>query len=260
MKLGRFLAYAGVVVAIASAAAWALAPRPVRVELQPVRIDRFEQLVREEAAARVSDRFVVSTPVSGLLERPWLRVGDPVAPGAIVALMRPAPPAIRDARTVAELRERAAATEAALLRARANVELARTALERAQSDHQRIRELASRGYVTASAEEQARNLVTQQAQSLKAAEFGAQAAQHELLQAQAAVREGQWTGGPPKASQLEIRTERAGTVLKILRDSEAVVAAGTPVFELGDVSVLEIVAEVLSQDATAIRPGMPVRM
>jgi HlyD family secretion protein len=46
----------------------------------------------------------------------------------------------------------------------------------------------------------------------------------------------------------------------VLRDSEGFIAAGTPMFELGDLRALEIVIDVLSSDAARIAPGMPVRI
>jgi HlyD family secretion protein len=260
-KSRRWIGYLLIALAIAAASVWALRPRPVGVDAQPVVTGRFEQAIDEEGRARVIDRFVVSAPVAGLLERPWLRVGDAVTDGAIVAIIRAAPPAIRDPRTAAELRERIGAAEAGQARARAGVEQAKAALERANADWERTRRLAGQGFVSASVEEQARLDVRQQTEALRAAESQAEAARHELMAARASAQE----GPPPGASlaqlpRREIRTGSAGTVLKVLQQSEAVVAQGTPLFELGDVRLLEVAAELLSQQAAQVSPGMPVRM
>jgi HlyD family secretion protein len=260
-KSRRWIGYVLVALAIAAATAWALQPRPVSVALREVASGRFEQTIEEEGKARVVDRFVVSTPVTGLLERPWLRVGDAVGAGAIVAIIRPAPPAIRDARTAAELRERVGAAEASQARARAGVEQAKAALERANAEYERTRRLAGQGFVSASVEEQARLAARQQAESLRAAESQAEAARHEVLAARAAAQEGPPAGGAPRPPpRREIRTGSAGTVLRVLQESEAVVAQGSPLFELGDVRLLEVAAELLSQQASLVAPGMPVRM
>ena len=40
--------------------------------------------------------------------------------------------------------------------------------------------------------------------------------------------------------------------------SERVVAAGTPLLTVGDLSKLEVVIELLSEEATQVKPGMPV--
>jgi HlyD family secretion protein len=49
-------------------------------------------------------------------------------------------------------------------------------------------------------------------------------------------------------------------VLKVIQESEAVVAAGAPLIEIGDPHDLEIVAELLSTEAVRIEPGAPVRI
>jgi HlyD family secretion protein len=49
-------------------------------------------------------------------------------------------------------------------------------------------------------------------------------------------------------------------VLKVVQKSEGAVALGAPLVELGDARALEAVVDVLSQEAVAIRPGMPARI
>jgi HlyD family secretion protein len=52
----------------------------------------------------------------------------------------------------------------------------------------------------------------------------------------------------------------AGRVLRLLQTSEATVAVGTPLLEIGDTRRLEIVAELLTTDALRTRPGDRVRI
>ena len=49
-------------------------------------------------------------------------------------------------------------------------------------------------------------------------------------------------------------------MLHVLHKSEGVVEAGTALIEVGDPRALELVVDVLSQDAVAVRPGMPARV
>jgi HlyD family secretion protein len=46
-----------------------------------------------------------------------------------------------------------------------------------------------------------------------------------------------------------------GVVLRVMRRSEGIVEAGTPLLEIGDPTDLEIVVNLLSEDAVKIRPG-----
>jgi HlyD family secretion protein len=47
----------------------------------------------------------------------------------------------------------------------------------------------------------------------------------------------------------------AGQVLRVVQESEAVVAMGAPIMEIGDPHDLEVVVDVLTSDAPAIREG-----
>ena len=59
---------------------------------------------------------------------------------------------------------------------------------------------------------------------------------------------------------IEIRAPVTGRVLKIIQNSEAVVAAGSPLLEIGDPLDLEVVADLLSTDAVQIKAGSPVQI
>jgi HlyD family secretion protein len=67
----------------------------------------------------------------------------------------------------------------------------------------------------------------------------------------------QLSGQGEEGEQLDIISPVAGQVLKVFQESEGVVQGGTPILELGDPSALEVVVDVLSQDATRIPAGAP---
>ncbi|GAB4429572.1 MAG: hypothetical protein OHK0011_12060 [Turneriella sp.] len=49
-----------------------------------------------------------------------------------------------------------------------------------------------------------------------------------------------------------------GTVLKVYRESEGPIDMGTPILDLGDTNLLEIVSEVLIRDVVGLKPGNEV--
>jgi HlyD family secretion protein len=49
-------------------------------------------------------------------------------------------------------------------------------------------------------------------------------------------------------------------VLRVVQPSETMVALGAPLLEIGDIRQIEIVAELLTNDALQARPGTPVRI
>jgi len=54
----------------------------------------------------------------------------------------------------------------------------------------------------------------------------------------------------------DIHAPADGVVLRVLQESETVVAPGTPILEIGDVSRLEVEVDYLSEDAAHMRVGM----
>jgi HlyD family secretion protein len=54
---------------------------------------------------------------------------------------------------------------------------------------------------------------------------------------------------------VNVTSPSAGRVLRVPQESEAVIATGTPIVEVGDPRHVEIVAEFLSQDAVRMKPG-----
>ena len=94
MKRRTWFMFALVAVVLAALLAWALAPRPVQVELAPVTRGRFETTIDEDGKTRLADRYVVSAPLAGRLARITLKEGDAVEADAPLAVLTPVLPAM----------------------------------------------------------------------------------------------------------------------------------------------------------------------
>ena len=107
-KSPRLLGIGAIVVAILAVALW---PSAIEIDVATVGRGAMQVTIDEEGETRVRERFVVSAPVMGRVERIELEPGDPVVRGkTVVARLMPAPAPLIDVRTQAEL---AAAVEAA---------------------------------------------------------------------------------------------------------------------------------------------------
>ena len=257
MKTRNRIALALALLLLAALVAWALRPRPIVVETAEVARGVFQQAVTDDGRTRVRERYVVSAPLAGRVERIALEPGDPVKHGQTVAVLTPTAPPLIDARTMTELRQRVGAAEAQLARARAETQKAMAQLEQARADLARQAKLAREGFVSETAREQAELALRVSERGLDAARFAEEAARHELGQAQAALK--RYSSGEPGA-KWEIPSPVTGSVLKVVQKSEGAVGLGAPLLELADARSLEAVVDVLSQDAVAIRPGMPARL
>lgn len=257
MKTRNRILLAAVLLVIALAAAWALRPRPVIVELATATLGTLEQTVSDDGRTRVRERYVVSAPLAGRVERIQLEPGDAVQRGQTVAFLRPTAPALLDARTARELQERIRAAQARHAAARAESARALAQAEQARAELDRQARLARERFVSERALEQATFALRTAERTLEAARFAEDAAGHELQQARAALALYE-TG--EAGSRWPVTSPVTGAVLKVVQESEGAVALGAPLLELGDARALEAVVDVVSQEAVGIRPGMAARI
>ncbi|NJD10105.1 MAG: HlyD family efflux transporter periplasmic adaptor subunit, partial [Gemmatimonadetes bacterium] len=126
----RVLITAGAV-AVLALLVWSFLPKPVPVQTAPVTRDSLQVIVEEEGETRVADRYAVTAPIAGFLQRASLEEGDVVSRGQPLLRLDPPRTQLLDARTRGEAaaRVRAAAAPAQL----------------AEPELQRVRRLAAAG-------------------------------------------------------------------------------------------------------------------
>lgn len=247
----RLLAAIAVVLAVAAMAFW---PETTAVDAARVERGRLTVTVDEEGETRVRDRFVVSAPVAGRLERVELEPGDPVTAGnTVVATLRPSPPALLDARTRAELTAAVASAQSAVGAAKAERGRLAAELQRARDARARADQLREAGLLSAEEYEVRQTAVQAGEEALAAAEFAVNRTVHELEMARARLSGAAGSGEP-----ILIHSPIDGVVLRRARESEGMVPAGEPLIEVGDTDRIEIVADFLSSEAVRIEAGDPV--
>ena len=249
LTLGAMAAAAGI--------AWFLMPQPVPVETAAVSKGRFVASINEDGKTRIRHRYVVAAPLAGRLTRVTLEAGDKVAADDTIAAILPPPAPLLDPRSRREAEERLGIAEAALERSKATVERAQAQAGQTRTDLDRTRLLTASGSSTVQALERAELAQRLADRDLRAAEFQAHAADHEL--AQARVLLARYQDGVDRPAELwSLVAPVSGVVLRVLQESEKVVQSGMPLMEIGDPRDLEIVTDVLSTDAVEMRPGADV--
>ncbi len=243
----------GLLAAAGLVLAWWMSRSPPTVEVSRVARGVFERFVEEDGRTRVRDRYVVSSPLAATIERTRLDVGDAVAAGDVIAVLHPLPSSLLDARSRAELEQRAGAAEAALGRARTALGRSTATLEQANADLARARALLEKKAIPAVEAERAELDAKVAARARDEAAFAVHVGEHELEVARTAL--GLATRGKSSPEQFAIQSPIAGRILRVMQESEGAVVAGTPLLELGDPSALEVVVDLLSTDAVQIEPG-----
>lgn len=244
----RLIAAVGIVVAILAVALW---PSAIEVEVASVERGPLRVTIDEEGETRVRERFVVSAPVMGRVERIELEPGDPVLRGkTIVARVTPAAAPLIDPRAQAELTAAVEAARAAVGQAQAERERAAASVKRAQSTTRRLEALLKAAVISGDELEAAQTTLKSAEESARSAEFAVARAEHELQLARARLR-------PSSAGGriVDVVAPVDGVVLKRLRESASVVPVGEPLVEIGDPGSLEIVSDLLSTDAVRVSPG-----
>jgi HlyD family secretion protein len=255
----RWVYAAAATLATAAALGWAFSPRPIEVEAASVSIGRFENAIEDDGKTRLRDLYVVSSPLAGLLGRIALREGDQVSAGQVVARLQPTLAPLLDLRTRREQQARLAAAQAQVDAAAAAAERTDLAQHAAERDARRSLALAREGFVAASRVEAEQLAALAAAKEHDSAMAQRQIALHEVAQARAALS---ISDAAPELGNVgfALRSPIKGQVLRVVQASEAAVAQGAPLLELGETRQLEVVAELLSTDALQARVGSPVQI
>lgn len=246
--------------AVIAGLVYAFWPRPVLVDMATVVRGPLTVTVSGDGQTRVREVYVVSAPVSGRVLRIERHVGDGVAADeTVLATIEPSDPAFLDLRARRQAEANVHAAEAARALAAAEVERVRAELDYAGAELERARRLAAGGTISDVALDRAElEFKTQQA-AVDAANAALAVRAHELETAQAVLIE-PGTDGARNAEYccVDVRAPVDGRVLRLVQESEAVVAAGAPLVEIGDPVDLEIVVDLLSTDAVKVAEGAPV--
>ncbi|MBU9696625.1 HlyD family efflux transporter periplasmic adaptor subunit [Rhodobacteraceae bacterium HSP-20] len=232
---------------------WAFLPDVPVVETAPVTRGPLTVWIEAEGEARIREVVVVSAPITGLLQRIALHPGDRVQEGDSVARIGPVAPALLDARARAVAQAGAAAAAAAVTLARSQVEQAEAALDYARTEAERSRALFARAALSARMLDDAILAERTAAAAVASARANLSVRERERDSA-LAVLDGGMTGAAPPCC-VDVTVPTGGRILRVVSEDAQVVQAGTPILEIGDLSDLQIVADVLSREAVNIAEG-----
>ncbi|HEY0712805.1 MAG TPA: HlyD family efflux transporter periplasmic adaptor subunit, partial [Polyangia bacterium] len=249
--LGFALVLAGVGVV------WALRPKPVPVDATLAVRGQLVVAIEESGQTRVKDRYVVSAPVTGSLGRVRLEAGDEVRAGEPLAEIAPTVSPLLDERTRAESEARLGAALSALGQARTQTARAAAAKELAERDLQRARGLGQSGSITRQAVDQAEFEARVRTEDLASAEFAVKVAAEQVRVARMTLSRDGATG---RGRHVDVLAPVTGRVLRVQQESAGVVAAGSPLVEIGDPRNLEVIVDLLTSDAVQVKPGTAVEI
>ena len=236
---------------------YAFLPQPLDVDVATVSRGLLRVTIDEDGKTRVKERYIVSAPLAGRLQRIELRPGDLVeAEKTLLTTIEAGDPQLLDVRAQAEAEARTRATDAAVLRSNAELKRAQEAREQTYHDFQRARKLIDSKTISREEYDKTEHAVRQATQDLHAAEFSVRIAEFEHQQAEAALlRTKPSSEAEHDNSRFEIYSPVGGEVLRVFQESARVVTSGTELIEVGNRADLEAEIDVLSIDAVKMEPG-----
>ncbi len=233
-------------------------PKAVDVDLVSVTRGPLQITIEEEGRTRLKERFVITAPTAGYMERISAKVGDKVDKGQSVVVLEPLRSPVLDPRSRAEAEETINAAGAAL-----NAAVERESASSADADYMekrlaRLKNLYNKGSIAKDQYDQ----MEAEAKKVRALQRSAKAAVNvarsdlarskTLLQNFAVVKK---TAG---SNKVYVSTPVSGSIFRIYHESEGAVNVGEPLLDIGNVKNLEVRVEVLSSDAVKIKPGTAV--
>jgi len=253
----RRLLYTVLIVGIGGGLIRAFMPQPTPVDMGEVSQGDMQVTLDGEGRTRVRDVYVVSSPLSGRKLRITKKVGEEVIAGkTVLAAIEPVDPAFLDIRSQAEATSRIKAAEAASSLAEADLKRYQAELDFARADLERAKALVKRGTISTRDLERATLAMRIHEAAIATARAALRVKRFELETARAAMIEPSQSGAARGGGCcVEVKSPVDGQVLRVLVESESVVAAGAPLVEIGDPRRLEIIVDLLSSDAVQVRVG-----
>jgi HlyD family secretion protein len=238
-------------------AAWGFWPRALEVETARIARGPLTVSFNEEARTRLHDRWLVSAPLPGVVERIVLRPGDAVAAGQTVAVLVPARASLFDPIRRAEAQARASSAMQAEASAAAAIVAAEAERTRSRAELRRATALAADRLIARADLDAVRAGAASAEAVLRSARAQREAARIERDAARAVLA---LQGTPGGDARVALPAPVAGRVVRRLVESATTVQAGQPLLEVGDPQAIEVIAEVLTTDAVRLSPGTPVQL
>ncbi len=229
---------------------------PVPVDLHTLTRGPLEVTINADGVTRIKDIYDVASPITGTALRSPVAVGDRViADETVIAVVRPAAPALLDSRTMLQAQATVQEAEAALHVAQ--TDLARATEERnvARAQFERTQTLIAREVVSLTQLEDAVQRLALAQSTVEAAEARIDMAQSTLNRARTMLQTPDTQAQVDASCCVEIKAPANGVVLSVVETSERPVITGAPLLRLGDPAELEIVADLLSSDAVRLQIG-----
>lgn len=234
---------------------------PLLVDIAIVKKGPMTVTIREEGETRVKEIYVVSSPISGHLDRTNLDEGEPVTSNqTVIASIHPLAPPFIDERQYLELTAAAAAARSAIALAEAEHQKAQSNLQLAESEYQRYSKLFKKKVISKSQLEKITNDLKFRKAQLQSSLANISLKKSQLKSAESRLKQPTDVQNEHQGKKccIKLFSPIDGVVLKVHAKSRQTVAMGAKIASVGNPSDLEIIVDLLSSDAPKIKQNSKV--
>lgn len=249
--------------AVIAVSAVAMTPKGTPVEVATAARKPIREFIDEQAKTRLPDIYQVTMPLEGRVLPITLDEGDRVEKGQVVAQMDPSDlqtDVVERSNTVQQYDKSLEQLDLAIEQAEQTVLASQASYDFAEREFSRTKSLRSQNAVSQSELEEDELRMTESKLDLRKDQLNK--SMYVIMQTIVQLMRETDTALRDKAERdlgrAEIRSPVTGTVLSRQVSNEQVLSAGTVLLEIGDLSQLQVEAEILTQDVVKIRPGDPV--
>ena len=258
VALRRKLFVIVIIAFVVLATAYGFYPKAVDVDLVFVTREPLQVTIEEEGRTRLKDRFVITAPTVGYLERVKVKVGDAVKKGQVVLVLEPLRSPVLDSRSRAEATATNTAAAAAL-----NAAIERESAAAADSDYmekrlERLKNLYAKGSIAKDQYDQIEAETKKSRAIQRSAKAAVEVSRSDLDRAKTLLQNYSSDKSTASHNKAYVSSPVGGNIFRIYRESEGAVNVGEPLMEIGNSKNLEIRVEVLSSDAVKIKKGSTV--
>jgi HlyD family secretion protein len=253
VALRRKLFVIVIIAVVVLATAYGFYPKAVDVDLVSVSRGSLQVTIEEEGRTRLKDRFVITAPTAGYLERIKSKVGDKVEKGQTVIVLEPLHSPVLDPRSRAEATATITSAEAALNAAVEKESAAAADADYAEKRLERLKSLYAKGSIAKDQFDQI-EAETKKARAIqRSAKAAVNVSRSELERAKTLLQNFASNEETASHNKVYVSTPTSGNIFRIYKESEGAVNIGEPLMEIGNSQSLEIRVEVLSSDAVKIK-------
>ena len=254
----RKLFVIGVILVVVSATIYGFIPKAVDVDLVDVSRGPLQVTIEEEGRTRLKERFVLSAPTAGYMQRIGAKVGDSVRKGQTVVALEPLRSQALDPRSRAEAEATVSVAQAGLNAAMEKERAATADADYIEKRLERMTNLYAKGSVAKDQLDQ----IQSEAKKARAVQGAVKAAvdvsRAELERIKKTLQDFTPIGRTEKRDTIYVSSPVDGSIFRIYRESEGTVTVGEPLMDIGNVKNLEVRVDVLSSDAVKIKKGATV--